>query len=41
MGPYVHRNLTSKWAVNAGFSPEDAKAIGLAWVKLKGSGRAM
>ena len=32
MGPYVHRELTSKWAVAAGFSPEDAKTIGLACI---------
>ena len=32
MGPYVHRDLTSKWAITAGFSPEDAKAIGLACI---------
>jgi hypothetical protein len=27
MGPYVHRDLTIKWALAAGFSPEDADII--------------
>jgi hypothetical protein len=27
MGPYVHRDLTIKWAGEAGFSPEDAEII--------------
>lgn len=41
MGPYVHHGLTKKWAIRAGFSPEDADLIGRAnldldkirWVK--------
>jgi hypothetical protein len=41
MGPYVHRDLTKKWALEAGFSPEEADLIGRAnldldtkcWVK--------
>lgn len=30
MGPYVHRDLTIKWAVEAGFSPEEAELVGRA-----------
>ena len=32
MGPYVHRELTFKWAVAVGFSPEDASTISLACI---------
>lgn len=27
MGPYVHRDLTKKWAVQAGFSADDAELV--------------
>lgn len=34
MGPYVHRDLTIKWAIEAGFTPKEAKRIGRANIDL-------